>query len=173
MIHVEKQHVWQCMPAAVACSLEVPFQKVIDAIGHDGSEINNQGLREPFCRRGFHPEEIMDAAIELGFVSTTVQYCPKLAQYCSVEEFPIWSHQANKKRFLHYLNTTTGIVMGYRDIPFGGHAWSYSKGERIDPDSTGEIKSVEDFFQTEFFWSMSFLMFFTPIPEGTKGLSRD
>lgn len=46
--------------------LQQPVEKVIKALGHDGSEILWPEYGDPYCRRGFHPQELIRYAYNLG-----------------------------------------------------------------------------------------------------------
>src|SRR5690348_4650158 len=49
---------WSCLATAFAIGLNVDVEKLIEMIGHDGSEIIND-LKEPYNRRAFHPQEFV------------------------------------------------------------------------------------------------------------------
>lgn len=58
---------WSCLPTCLAMLTDIPYSKIIEIIGHDGSEIIYPTYKEPECRKAFELEEIKDAAFSLGF----------------------------------------------------------------------------------------------------------
>lgn len=52
--------------------LEVSLQEIIDFCGHDGSEIIDKTLADPFCRRAFHEREMADFALLKGLNFTCI-----------------------------------------------------------------------------------------------------
>jgi len=67
---------WSCMPCSFATATGIPVQRIIDAVGHDGSSIIFPDLEEPLCRRGFLGGEIVTAMLELGYIVATYEYTP-------------------------------------------------------------------------------------------------
>ena len=59
---------WSCLPKAVSSLLapQTTFEQLIQAIGHDGSEILNHNMVEPLNRRAFSLGEVASAATRLG-----------------------------------------------------------------------------------------------------------
>jgi len=64
MITLQRQpNGWSCLPTSFAMTLDVPVDKIISYMGHDGSEIYFPNRPDPFGRRAFHPQEIMPYAL--------------------------------------------------------------------------------------------------------------
>lgn len=51
---------WSCLATAFAICLDVPVKDIFKWLGHDGSEIIYEDVPEPYCRRSFHPQELID-----------------------------------------------------------------------------------------------------------------
>jgi hypothetical protein len=67
MKHLIAPNQWSCMPTALAMVLDCSVEQVIEAVGHDGSEIIRPALREPLCRRAFHLIDLQLAAYQMGY----------------------------------------------------------------------------------------------------------
>ncbi len=61
---------WQCLPNAFAKATGYHLDEIIEAVGHDGSEIVEPGKLEPYNRRGFLLEELTEALWNLGWAVT-------------------------------------------------------------------------------------------------------
>lgn len=73
MLIIESPNSWSCMPAAFATATGVPIERILLAIGHDGSEVIFPDLDDPVCRRGFHPQELCKALLEFHFLFATFE----------------------------------------------------------------------------------------------------
>lgn len=47
-------------------------KKLIDMLGHDGTEIVDPSMAEPYCRRGFGTPELIQVLFELGYTVTPI-----------------------------------------------------------------------------------------------------
>lgn len=56
-----------CLIKAFSIVLEIPYDKLIEEIGHDGSEIIWPDLNPPQCFRGFHIQEIICVGYKYGY----------------------------------------------------------------------------------------------------------
>lgn len=50
---------WSCLPTAFCNAFDQNYDDIIRAIGHDGSEIVNHDIPEPYGRKCIHPEELI------------------------------------------------------------------------------------------------------------------
>ena len=131
---------WSCSVTSFAMALEVPVQQLIDEIGHDGSTIAFSGLPEPSCRRGFHSQELVKAALMHGFTCTPVELfpviCPK-QEHCENSVTVIYGNtiESNWERFRSIINNTIGVLEGQGERC--NHAVHYRYGVLWDPG--GEI----------------------------------
>lgn len=76
MIIVEQPNLWSCLPAAFATATGIPFDTLIENIGHDGSDVVFPDLPEPLCRRGFHCQELSRVLLRFGFCVASFESCP-------------------------------------------------------------------------------------------------
>lgn len=74
MLIVEQPNIWSCVPAAFATATNIPFETLLEKIGHDGSEIIFPDLEEPLRRRAFHIQELVRALFDLGWIVSTYEF---------------------------------------------------------------------------------------------------
>lgn len=117
-----------CILASAAMILEVNQQVLIDEIGHDGSEILWPDLKEPFCRRGFHMQEIIDCAWRRGYVILEISAKPVCIPYYGA---PLRVIPMPEERFLQYVRNNKGILAGQLDGV--GHACAWDGDLVYDP----------------------------------------
>lgn len=99
---------WSCFPTALAMCIDVPVKDVIEAIGHDGSERWWRELPEPYCRRSFHPQEIVYAAEHFGY--DVVEYEARPVSFpglCSTSRYIYL-----ESRFFETIVQNNGILVG-------------------------------------------------------------
>ena len=69
---------WSCLPTSFAIVLNCPVQEIFDYLGHDGSEIIWPENKDPFNRRAFHIQEMIDFAyFEKDFYVTPFEFYPQ------------------------------------------------------------------------------------------------
>jgi len=87
---IKQPNSWSCLLTAFAMATESTPEDLIAMIGHDGSEIIWPDLPEGYQHRAFHPEELFECALDLGFKVFTVEARP-----CCISE-----KQDNTRLFL-------------------------------------------------------------------------
>ena len=60
MLKQKQPNGWSCLPTSFAIALGVPVSDIFDYLEHDGSEEVFPGREEPYNRRSFHPQELID-----------------------------------------------------------------------------------------------------------------
>lgn len=110
--------------------LDTPVSEVIRRVGHDGSQIVWPVLDDPYKRRGFHPQEMIDLAYRLGKRVITIEAIPVSIGSENQEGFEI--PMDNEARWMTYLSMEYGVLAGN----FGGrqHAVAWDKHKIIDND---------------------------------------
>jgi hypothetical protein len=114
-------------------ALRVPVHKLIKEIGHDGSEIIFPELEEPMRRRGFHSQELINAAWKQGFTCTPIELVPVIqadSDYEAVHKVNFAIDHWN--RFVGFIDTTIGVLEGRGR--YCNHAVCYRYGQIYDPD---------------------------------------
>lgn len=67
---------WSCLLTAFSMALHIPIERLIDMIGHDGSERIWPDFPEPQCYRSFHPQELIDCALLMNCAVTAIEMEP-------------------------------------------------------------------------------------------------
>ena len=120
------------MPLAFAMALGLPVAELLEAIGHDGSEIVFPSLPEPLCRRCFHIQELIQVALSRGLAVTPVELFPVL-QPTEIGPFhkTVLYTDNNWRRFEAAIQTSRGVVDGTGARL--GHTVAYDHGRIYDP----------------------------------------
>ena len=151
MIILEKKNPWGCLETAFAMVMEMPLDQIYTLIGHDGSEIVND-LPEPSCRRGFHIQELITAAILSGFTVTEIEAFPVLWT-ADEKEIEVYPDEDAVDRFKFYLQYSEGVVFGRKIGARFNHVYVCSYGDFYDPD-TGEQVVLPETFQAVAFYKV-------------------
>ena len=132
---------WNCVAIALAYSLDIPYPDLITVIGHDGSEILWPSLSPPRCYKGFTPQDVLRAGLDLGIPivhlkATETLYGDTLQTLC---------HSLDS-----YLDKYNGVVVGQTD--WGRHAMAIVDSKIMDVTRKGVVErdrnqiNVTDFF---------------------------
>jgi hypothetical protein len=128
----DKPKRWQCLPTTFAMLTGLTPKGVMTYIGHDGSDITHPGLPEPLKRRGFHIQEIIDVAFELGYAMTEIQYYYSITPLSTIAGMQIIEGDDASRRFEEHIHESRGILATHTKV--GGHSWAYENGIVYDPD---------------------------------------
>ena len=120
------------MPLAFAMALGNPVAELLEAIGHDGSEIVFPSLPEPLCRRCFHVQELIQVALGRGCAVTPVELFPVL-QPTEAGPFhkTVLYPDNNWRRFERTIRASFGVIDGTGARL--GHTVAYDHGHIFDP----------------------------------------
>jgi hypothetical protein len=99
---------WSCLPTAFAIVLDKDVEKVLKLIGHDGSEKIFPDLEEPYCRRSFHLQELVEVCLYYKYAVTQIEVNP-VSEACG-QLYPVPTCKAT---FSHYLHVGTGVLLGH------------------------------------------------------------
>jgi len=123
---------WSCFPTAVAIVLGINVQEIFTYLGHDGSERCWKYLNEPFCRRSFHQQEMVNFCFIRGYAMITICEHLAIAPQGSQDHYIF-----NNPEYSRYVKYHNGVLTGRtsRNIP---HAAALLGGHVIDP-TTGKI----------------------------------
>ena len=139
-----------CILTAAAMVMGINLIELKERIGHDGKEIIFPNAPEPYCRRGFHIQEIVDQAFLSGW---SVMYIQKLF---GLEPFigndPVFVIPFSLKRLSVYLKKFPGIIAGVAGSKNHAVAWD---GKMIY-DPGGKIYPLREFsYAIREFWAFS------------------
>lgn len=136
---------WSCLPSAFAMILDIPVEVIIQMVGHDGSEIWWPGQAEPYCRRGFHPQELIHVCEQIGVYVTEFQPRPSS---CSLNPNETKEIIGLEKAFEAVLIQSQGVLTG---VTLNGNRHSIAFDHGIVGDPNGLITKIDD-FTIESFW---------------------
>ena len=124
---------WSCLPMAFSKALNIPFEKMIEYIGHDGSASVYKNSK---YRRGFHFQECIDVALKLKVACVPIEHHYALTPD-GLETYQIGDNNTQSKRFIEYLtNTEVGVLEGLAldkdQVPIG-HAATWMNQHILDP----------------------------------------
>ena len=143
-IKLQKQpNQWSCLPTAFAMVVGMDAIDFIKGLDHDGSDIIHPNLEEPYCRRSFHIQEMIDICWLLGYAVTGIQ------RKCILEakENHLFHIPHEDDRFDYYLQFPSVMIgTGYTGIP---HAVAWDCSLVLDPN--GSAYNLEYFQPTELF----------------------
>lgn len=151
-----KPNRWSCLATAMAMALDIDTEQFYELAGHDGSEIKFDWLPEPQQRRGFHIQEAIHVARQLGYSATPFELIPRIAPSYTTPsrsgfQYSIPVHygggddpEVNKKIFDELL-ATTGVV---ECVTAHGnwHAVAFHNNQVYDPDGKTFPYSMENFY---------------------------
>ncbi len=130
---VQKQpNEWSCLPTAFAMAFRIPVAEVFERIGHDGSRLDGEGKET-----GFHNQELVDLAFDLGYHVITVEAGPTLGD----NEFKYLTNDKYYDRMTKYLETYSGIIEGYCGNQ--RHAIYWENGSAVNPCDGVVIHNLE------------------------------
>lgn len=141
---------WSCVPTAFAMCLEHKVEHLLTWLDHDGSEIIWPYLPEPYCRRGFHIQEMILIAHVLGFTCTPFEALPLSCPVGAKKPYEVQMGETPNDRMIKLLTDNWGVLTG---IGKSGkpHAVAWDGFKIHDPNySIYDITS----FTLETFWQI-------------------
>lgn len=134
---------WSCLPTAFAIVLGISLEKVVEDIGHDGSDIIFPDLDEPYRRRSFHIQELIDVCMFRDIGVIPIEHNPE----SEVKEL-IYKLQMPAKRLDYYILKYTGVLTGLSSSG-SSHAVAWDGEKVLDPN--GSIYNISNFHINTFF----------------------
>jgi hypothetical protein len=148
-MQVQKQpNRWSCLPTAFAIVLGIPVEKMIKELGHDGSEIIWPGLLEPYCRRSFHIQELIDFCYWRHTHVIQFQAMPtSKPPLVGMVPYPVQLKEETESR-MKTLMSRKGVITG---VTKSGqtHAVAWNGEMVLDPNGT--TYTLND-FSVDIFW---------------------
>ena len=105
---------WSCLLVAFAMAIDESYQDLINEIGHDGSEKIWPEVNEPYCRRAFHPQELIDCCFSRGFTVIEIEKYPKLRPmyFDFLKIHTVFNNDKATSRYHKYIQTFPGVLIG-------------------------------------------------------------
>lgn len=122
---------WSCLPVSFCMVLDITYERMIELVGHDGSEIIYKKYEEPICRRSFHIQEMIDVCIFHDYSITQIEKSSTLVNKYGKEyaiDFPL-------TRLKRYLLDYTGVLVGTGHLGTP-HAVAWDGVYIYDPNGT-------------------------------------
>ncbi len=140
---------WSCLLTSFAMALDIDQNKLVTMIGHDGSQIIWPNLNDPFNRRAFHPQELLDCVIKLNYFMLEIELSPASLPSCDcVKTFNI-PFKDKKQRFNNYLHTfSNGVLVGHT-LTNKPHAVAWDGLQLVDPN--GDQYAMNNFRPSIFY----------------------
>ena len=130
---------WSCLPTAASCLLQSQPNEIIEAIGHDGSDILFDSEGKEIGRRGFHVEEIIDVFLANLQFPVPIEADPQI----HIDDL-IWSvYGSPRSRLDHYLSSHPGILLGSHPDTNANHAVVWDGEQIYDP--RGQCYEIDKF----------------------------
>lgn len=140
---------WSCLPTAFAIATNYPVDVIINQIGHDGSEIIFPERNEPYNRRGFMIQEIMDILLWKDWAVVHIEALPMIIN--PFEDIASPSPEPAIKRFNHYLKCVNGVLCGMMKGTNKWHACAWNHYEQMMYDPNGFIYPKNKMESTDFY----------------------
>lgn len=139
---VRSPNAWSCPLATAAMVFDYDIEDFMLLIGHNGYKKIHPQLPSPACYKGFHMQEIVDAALVLGYSMTLIEAQPVqtpdgVAKHV-LTKFPRFNNHVD--RFVYYVNTTKGLLVGKTRQWW--HTCAYDHGTVYDP--RGRVCPLEE-----------------------------
>lgn len=142
---------WTCSPTVVSFLTGIPFDTLLDTLGHDGSKIIYPDREEPACREGFGYSEISLALMKHGWASVCCYAKLEHDNGDAISGYPDFMELQNQLAI--YCDRIIAVVK--KENPERCHclAWRPSEDLILDP-LTGEfievIKEPIEYFECLF-----------------------
>src|SRR4030042_2073038 len=123
---IKQLNCYSCTLVSAAMVMDKSIHDLIKIIGHDGSEIINT-LPPPLCYKGFHIQEIIDAALYLNCYMVPIEADPIQTPFKEHYCYSIYQGKGrfknNLDRFYYYLERNKGILIGKGNKSWHCVAW--------------------------------------------------
>lgn len=149
LILQRQPNLWSCFPTSFAIILDVPIERIIEELGHDGSEIIRPNKLEPYCYRGFHPQEFTKLCLNYGQALINFDVEP-----LNYNGETIIKMSSDLEYILKLMTHNVGVIGGYFK-PGRLHAVAWDGRYILDPAS--ELIYTIDEFNIETFYMIKSL----------------
>lgn len=135
---------WSCLPTAFAMAVGIPVSDFLIKLGHDGSELKNPDMPEPLCRAGFHIQECLYVALDLGIKFTPFEMVTRQGISETRSWVKPWTDKVHRLMADH-----RGVLLGRGRKNMHAVAWD---GERVYDPSIGIYFLPSIHFAPNTFW---------------------
>jgi len=141
MLKQKQPNGWSCLPTSFAMCLDISVEDIFNWLEHDGSQIVFPERVEPFNRRAFHPQELIDYSLLI--CNIPVIQIDKRLQVININE-DVYNLPYKETRISSYLHNFNNVVLsGYFPESRRWHAVACCDKTIHDPN--GETHKLENF----------------------------
>lgn len=138
---------WSCLPTAFAICLDCLPKEIYDFLGHDGSDILWPDLPDPFKRRGFLMEEMIDYSIQRELTAPVTFYTELT---CEPERKVLPNGETYQpfdpmQRIADYLHLVDGVLLTMPKGKSTPHAVAWNKEEEKVYDPSGFKADIDEY----------------------------
>lgn len=119
-------------------TIGISVKELIELIGHDGSAEVFPELAPPMCYAGFDIQEIIDAALTLGWAVTPIEARPRVTPD-GPHVRDLFPEDKIVPRMLRYFDNYSGIVTGERLNRRWWHVVAWDHNHRLWFDPSGPV----------------------------------
>jgi hypothetical protein len=149
---LQKQpNLWSCLPTSFAMAMNMEVEKLIQLIGHDGSEILFPDLEDPNGRKNFSPHEIILVALKLKYYVTSIPQ-EGILVYASNDDLIHHEelYKLSEEDLFTIMSTNSGVLTG-ENYHGRRHAVAWDGHMIHDPNG---YKYTRDRFLMDIFWAV-------------------
>lgn len=103
------EHAWHQIAACFATVTRTTLQDVFDFCERDGSEVCWPELLEPYCRVGFHTQDMIDYCLSLNYYVTVISRTYYTARK-NQKNVAAHSEEHLERRFYNYMKYRVGVL---------------------------------------------------------------
>ncbi len=140
---------WQCAVTSFAMAMDMPVERLIQLIGHDGSAVIFPEQPEPRNRRGHSIYELIRKAIDMNRSVTPIPLHPSY-QSNSNEFVYLSTEEEDWELFQNQINSSRGVIECWG--PHGNHMIAYHYGTIFDPRGV-EFKYTREDCEAQFLYT--------------------
>lgn len=147
MRQLKQKNRYTCLVTSLAMLLDEDVEKLINLIGHDGSEIWFPDQSEPLNRRGHSTIEAVEVALTLGKALIEIPVNPGVYNEGNMSEYKtIYAGDEIEPRLKYYLKNYNAIIVG-KTTRFSMHAAAWNKNiQKVHDPKTGSIQDFKSIF---------------------------
>ena len=138
---------WSCLPTAFAMAIGWPTDRIIQEIGHDGSD---ELYHAKGVKAGFHEQECIEVLQKFGYACTPIEIVPCISPNTDLSDYRLVYFgdglTSNVARLKRHLEDSHGVLTGIytKNDKVTGHAVAWDGTMIYDPNFGGRIYTFDD-----------------------------
>jgi len=143
---------WSCLLTAFAIALDENVDKLVEEIGHDGSERIWSAPHPNDCR-GFHIQEIIECCLFRKVAVVPIEPRPSLTHPLTKQGVYAVPVNDPASRMTYHMQGAVGVLTGITENN-SRHALTWNRSEIIDPSDGLARQTIHPEWQIECFWKL-------------------